>query len=48
MGDKTVNNNIDIRKQMDHYVVYVNGEFFCTADTIVEACKELEREGYVM
>ena len=40
--------DIQIKHEMDHYVVYVNGEFFCTSDTVLEACKELEREGFVM
>lgn len=39
---------IDIVYKVDHYVVYVDGKFFCTADTHEEACKELMREGFVM
>ena len=25
-----------------HYEVYVNGKFYCSADTIIEAARELE------
>lgn len=28
----------------DHYEVYINGEFYCSADTVVEAAKEIENE----
>lgn len=27
-----------------HWVVYVEGKFFCTADTLMEAIKEVEKE----
>ena len=27
---------------MDHYEVYHNGKFFCSADTAMEAVKEIE------
>lgn len=26
----------------DHYEVYIDGEFYCSADTVVEAAKEIE------
>ena len=39
---------IDISLDMDHYVVFVDGEFFCTADTHQEAVHELQAEGYSM
>lgn len=26
-----------------HYEVYINEEFYCSADTIIEAAKELEK-----
>ena len=29
-----------------HVEVYLNGEFFCSADTMREAREELESEGY--
>lgn len=38
---------IDIRRDRDHYVVYVNDKFFCSADTYMDAVKELEKEGFV-
>ena len=28
----------------DHYEVYINGEFYCSADTVTEAAKEIENE----
>ena len=28
-----------------HYDVYINGEFYCSADTIIEAAKEIEKGG---
>lgn len=40
-------NHIKIISKCGHYVAYVNGEFFCTADTYNEAVKELEREGII-
>lgn len=27
-----------------HWVVYIDGKFFCTADTFMEAVKEVEKE----
>lgn len=33
--------NVEIKHDRDHWVVYVNGEFFCTADSHLEAVKEL-------
>lgn len=36
----------EIKPEREYYVVYVNGKFFCTADTPVEAIRELEKEGY--
>lgn len=27
-----------------HYEVYLNGKFFCSADTFMEAVKEIEKE----
>lgn len=38
---------IEIKHEGNHYAVYVDGVFFCTADTCLEAVKELEKEGYV-
>ena len=39
---------IDISLDMDHYDVFVDGEFFCTADTHLDAVRELQAEGYSM
>lgn len=39
---------IDIVRDRDHYVVRIDGEFFCTADTHQEAVRELQEEGYLM
>lgn len=39
--------NIDIVREGNHYVAYVNGEFFCSADTHHEAVMELREEGIV-
>ena len=39
MGD------IDILHEHGHYVVYIHGKFFCSADTYSEAVKELQDEG---
>ena len=30
-----------INKKDDHYEVYINGEFYCSADTIEEAANEI-------
>jgi hypothetical protein len=38
----------DIRRERDHYLVFVNGEFFCSADSVMEAMDELQKEGYVV
>lgn len=38
---------IKITKVMDHYEVYVGNEFLCSADTMLEAVKELEKEGKI-
>lgn len=32
----------DIKRDREHYVVYINGEFYCTADKQNEAAKEIE------
>lgn len=33
----------EIRGVMEHYEVYLNGEFICSTDTIAEAVKEVEK-----
>ena len=35
-------NYISIRHEGNHYEVYINGDFFCSADTYYEALKEVE------
>ena len=31
-----------IKKEREYYVVNINGKFYCTADNIIEAVKEIE------
>lgn len=38
---------VDIRKVSNHYEVYVNRKFYCTADTVMEAVEELQRDGLI-
>lgn len=33
--------DITIQHEGDHYAVYINGKFFCSADTYYEAAKEI-------
>ena len=33
--------DVQIKQVRDHWVVYVNGKFFCTADSYIEAVNEL-------
>lgn len=35
-------NRVDIFRKFDHYEVYANGEFICSADTVTEAAKEAD------
>ena len=37
--------DVDIRHEADHYAAYVNGEFYCSADTYFEAVQELVTDG---
>ena len=39
-----MNADYEIVHERDHYVVYCNGKFFCSADTHYEAAKEIEAE----
>ena len=32
----------DIVRDREHYVVYIDGVFFCTADKVSEAAEEVE------
>lgn len=34
--------DINIIPVHDHYEVYIDGEFYCSADSVVEAAKEIE------
>ena len=31
----------EIKRDYDHYVVYINGNFYCTADSYDEAVEEV-------
>lgn len=33
--------NVEIKQVRGHWEVYVNGEFFCSADSYIEAVNEL-------
>lgn len=33
---------IDILHKLDHYEGYLDGEFICSGDTVVEVAKEME------
>ena len=34
--------NYKIVSKNGHYEVYVNGKFYCSADTVIEAARELK------
>lgn len=34
--------NVDITRRGDHYELYINGEFVCSADTAMEAAREAD------
>ena len=38
--------NIKMEKVKEHYEVYINGEFYCSADNPVEAAREIEEARY--
>lgn len=38
---------IDIICEYGHYVVYINGKFYCSADTHIEAVEELRADGII-
>jgi hypothetical protein len=42
-----VNEEYKIVRVKEHYEVYKNGEFCCSADTLVEAAQEIEAMRYV-
>lgn len=37
--------DVKINLEKGHYVVYVNGKFYCSADTHLEAVQELTKDG---
>lgn len=39
---------VAIISEYGHYTVYIDGKFFCTADTYYEAVRELESEGIMV
>lgn len=34
--------NVEMEQAFGHWIVHVDGKFFCTADTQLEAIRELE------
>lgn len=42
------NVDFEIKRCREHYVVYINGSFFCSAVSYLEAIEELNKEGYVV
>ena len=45
--DEGIVNSVDILSENGHYVAYVNGVVYCTADTYGEAVKELTSDGII-
>lgn len=39
--------DIEIDSTRGYYLVFVNGRFYCTADTYTEAIRELENDGII-
>lgn len=39
-----MNGEIKIVQNRGHWEVYLNGEFFCSADSYIEAARELDKE----
>lgn len=33
----------EIKPDREHFVVYINGEFYCTADDYLEATRDIEK-----
>lgn len=42
MWGTSMNHDLDIIHVNDHYEVYIDGKFYCSADTVTEAVKEVE------
>lgn len=40
---KVNNDDISIDRVREHWEVYINGEFFCSADTHLEAVNEIRK-----
>ena len=32
----------EVKKNREHFVVYINGKFYCTADNVREAAEDIE------
>lgn len=45
--DECVVDKVDILSENGHYVAYVNGAVYCTADTYGEAVRELTDDGVI-
>lgn len=45
--DECIVDSVDILSENGHYVVYVNGSAYCTADTYGEAVRELSNDGII-
>lgn len=45
--DEGIVNSVDILSENGHYVAYVNGAVYCTADTYGEAVRELTNDGII-
>lgn len=37
--------DVNIRQEGSHYVAYVDGKFYCSADTYLEVVQELVKDG---
>lgn len=35
--------NYSIKQEYGHYSVYIEGQFYCSADTLVEAATDVEK-----
>lgn len=38
----------EIKHVMDHYEIYIHGRFYCSADTMSEATREVEKALYTV
>lgn len=45
--DEYVVDSVDILSENGHYVAYINGAVYCTADTYGEAVRELSNDGII-